>query len=106
MQPAVLYTRRRLTCKSDRLSSLGPFWQGLGAEVRGKAKESMNDRKDSMTERQTAEMTDTGNEATRSDESGDVAEPDAPTDVKENVGMSTILDGGAGSGVQSDAGDE
>lgn len=66
----------------------------------------MNDGKDSTTARPAAGMSDTGNEATRSDEAGDVAEPDAPTDVEENAGMSTILDGGAGSGVQSDAGDE
>jgi hypothetical protein len=52
------------------------------------------------------EMNDTGNAATRADEDGDVAEPDAPTGVEENVGMSTILGGGAGTGVQTDAGDE
>ena len=52
------------------------------------------------------EMNDTGNAATRADEDGDVAEPDAPTRVEENVGMSTILGGGTGTGVQTDAGDE
>lgn len=52
------------------------------------------------------EMPDTGNRATREDERGDVAEPDAPTDVEENPGMNTILGGGTGTGVQTDAGDE
>lgn len=52
------------------------------------------------------ETRDTGNEATRADEAGDVAEPDAPTDVDENPGMSTILGGGSGTGVQEDASDE
>ena len=47
----------------------------------------------------------TGNEATRADEAGDVAEPDAPTDVEENEGMSTVLGGGSGTGVQEDASD-
>ena len=52
------------------------------------------------------EARDTGNEASRADEAGDVAEPDAPTDVEENQGMSTILGGGSGTGVQEDASDE
>lgn len=51
------------------------------------------------------EMTDTGNRATREDEQGDVAEPDAPTDVEENPGMNTILGGDPGTGVQTDASD-
>jgi hypothetical protein len=54
----------------------------------------------------TDEMQDTGNTATRADEDGDVAEPDAPTGVEENAGMSTILGGGTGTGVQTDASDE
>lgn len=49
---------------------------------------------------------DTGNTATRADEDGDVAEPDAPTRIEENVGMSTILGGGGGTGVQTDESDE
>lgn len=49
---------------------------------------------------------DTGNEATREDEQDDVAEPDAPTGVEENAGMSTILGGGSGTGVQTDSSDE
>ena len=52
------------------------------------------------------ERDDTGNEAAREDERGDVAEPDAPTGVEENVGMSTILGNDAGTGVQHDASDE
>ena len=52
------------------------------------------------------ERRDTGDEATRADEAGDVAEPDAPTGVEENAGMSTILGGGTGTGVQTDASDE
>lgn len=52
------------------------------------------------------EARDTGNEATRRDEAGDVAEADAPTDVEENAGMSTVLGGGSGTGVQTDASDE
>jgi hypothetical protein len=51
-------------------------------------------------------MRDTGNTTTRADETGDVAEPDAPTSVGENAGMNTILGGGAGTGVQTDASDE
>lgn len=49
---------------------------------------------------------DTGNESTRADEDGDVAEPDAPTSVDENEGMNTILGGGTGTGVQTDASEE
>ncbi len=53
-----------------------------------------------------SETNDTGNEAARDDERGDVAEPDAPTGVEENAGMSTILGNEAGTGVQRDASDE
>ncbi|HKR00567.1 MAG TPA: hypothetical protein VJT09_07830 [Pyrinomonadaceae bacterium] len=45
-------------------------------------------------------------EPTREEESGESSEPDAPTAGEENPGMSTILDGGPGTGVQPDAGDE
>lgn len=38
-------------------------------------------------------------------ERGDAAEPDAPTSVEENEGMSTILSGDTLDGVQRDAGD-
>lgn len=54
----------------------------------------------------TDEMKDTGNRSARADEAGDVAEPDAPTSVDENVGMNTILGGASGTGVQTDASDE
>lgn len=49
---------------------------------------------------------ESGDEATRAEEDGDVAEPDAPTSVGENDGMNTILDGDAGTGVQTDKSDE
>lgn len=52
------------------------------------------------------EMKETGNAATRDEEQGDVAEPDAPTGVEENTGMNTVLGGGLGTGVQTDASDE
>ncbi len=41
----------------------------------------------------------------REAERGDAAEPDAPTSVEENEGMSTILSGDTLDGVQRDAGD-
>jgi hypothetical protein len=41
----------------------------------------------------------------RDAERGDAAEPDAPTSVEENEGMSTILGGDTLDGVQRDAGD-
>ena len=42
----------------------------------------------------------------RAEEQGEAAEPDAPTGVEENEGMSTILDVGPLTGVQDNAGDE
>jgi hypothetical protein len=39
------------------------------------------------------------------DERGDAAEPDAPTSAEHNEGMSTILDGEAGVGVQDSLGE-
>jgi hypothetical protein len=42
----------------------------------------------------------------RDEERGEASEPDAPTGVEENQGMSTILGPGAGTGVQTDASDE
>ena len=45
------------------------------------------------------------NEQDRADERGDAAEPDAPTAVEENDGMSTILSGDQGDGVQDNAGE-
>jgi hypothetical protein len=44
-----------------------------------------------------------GDEPTRAEERDDVAEPDAPTAVEENAGMSTVLDAGPLTGVQDDA---
>jgi hypothetical protein len=49
---------------------------------------------------------DSGQEPTRDEEEGEASEPDAPTDGEENAGMSTILDGGLGTGVQTDADDQ
>jgi hypothetical protein len=45
-------------------------------------------------------------EPTRNKERGEASEPDAPTGAEENAGMSTILDGSLGTGVQPDADDE
>ena len=45
-------------------------------------------------------------EPTRDEERGEASEPDAPTGGAENEGMSTILDGGLGTGVQEDVDDE
>ncbi len=47
-----------------------------------------------------------GDSPTREAESGDVAEPDAPTAADEDESMSTILDADPLLGVQDDAGDE
>ncbi|MCA1615694.1 MAG: hypothetical protein LC800_16660 [Acidobacteria bacterium] len=44
-------------------------------------------------------------ERDRADERGDAAEPDAPTAAEENEGMSTILNGGQGDGVQDNLGE-
>jgi hypothetical protein len=46
---------------------------------------------------------DTAVERDRTDERGDAAEPDAPATAEENDGMSTILSGDVGDGVQDDA---
>ncbi|HEX8634704.1 MAG TPA: hypothetical protein VF703_11205 [Pyrinomonadaceae bacterium] len=45
------------------------------------------------------------NEQDRADERGDAAEPDAPLATEHNEGMSTILDGEAGVGVQDSLGE-
>ncbi|HEX9919766.1 MAG TPA: hypothetical protein VGA87_11395 [Pyrinomonadaceae bacterium] len=45
------------------------------------------------------------NEQDRVDERGDAAEPDAPTSAEHNEGMSTILDGEPGVGVQDSLGE-
>ena len=49
---------------------------------------------------------DSAEEPTRKEERGEASEPDAPTGGEENSGMSTILDGGLGTGVQPDADDQ
>ena len=48
---------------------------------------------------------DTAVERDRADERGDAAEPDAPTAVEDNEGMSTVLSGEQGDGVQDNAGE-
>lgn len=48
---------------------------------------------------------DSTEEPTREEEAGEASEPDAPTAGNENSGMSTILEGGLGTGVQDDAED-
>ena len=51
------------------------------------------------------EGADSSTEPTRDEEQGEASEPDAPTGGSENAGMSTILDGDPGTGVQDDADD-
>ncbi|MDQ1611467.1 MAG: hypothetical protein QOG00_1398 [Pyrinomonadaceae bacterium] len=64
-----------------------------------------------MSERREATRDDVGddaghyNEQDRADERGDAAEPDAPVTAEHNEGMSTILDGEAGVGVQDNLGE-
>jgi hypothetical protein len=48
---------------------------------------------------------DTGDSSGRSEERGDVAEPDAPTTIEENESMSTVLDAGPFDGVQPSSDD-
>ena len=45
------------------------------------------------------------NEQERANERGDAAEPDAPITAEHNEGMSTILDGEPGVGVQDSLGE-
>jgi len=45
------------------------------------------------------------NEQERADERGDAAEPDAPLTAEQNEGMSTVLDGEPGAGVQDNLGE-
>ncbi|HJU53815.1 MAG TPA: hypothetical protein VJ715_04555 [Pyrinomonadaceae bacterium] len=49
---------------------------------------------------------DVSEEPEREEERGEASEPDAPTGVEENAGMSTVLGPRTGTGVQTDAGDE
>lgn len=53
----------------------------------------------------TTEGNDEGVTKSRDEEQDDVAEPDAPTAVKENAGMSTVLSGEPSVGVQNDDSD-
>lgn len=53
--------------------------------------------------RSNSEERGAGREPTRAEERDDVAEPDAPTAVEENAGMSTVLDTGPLTGVQDEA---
>ena len=57
-------------------------------------------RSDGGNLRHGSDESDTGNEASRDDERGDVAEPDAPTSIEENEGMSTVLSSDPITGVQ------
>jgi hypothetical protein len=52
------------------------------------------------------EEKDSNAEPTRDEEQGEASEPNAPTSGEENAGLSTILDGTLGTGVQHDADDE
>ena len=61
-----------------------------------------DEREAAQTERRAEDI----NPATRASERGDVAEPNAPTGVEENEGLSTILSADTPSGVQKDAADE
>ena len=45
------------------------------------------------------------NEQDRAAERGDAAEPDAPLATEQNVGMSTVLEGEPGDGVQDNLGE-
>jgi hypothetical protein len=49
---------------------------------------------------------DSPTEPSRDEERGEASEPDAPTAGVENAGFNTILEGGLGTGVQTDAEDE
>ncbi len=66
--------------------------------------EETTDSKDNSPARD--EGDDSYQEPTRDEERGEASEPDAPTSGEENSGMSTILDGGVGTGVQDDVDDE
>lgn len=59
-----------------------------------------------LVETKSQRREDAQDEPTRAEEQGEASEPDAPTAGVENAGMSTILDGDTGTGVQGDASDE
>lgn len=60
-----------------------------------------------MNDERTETSNDAGhfNEQERADERGDAAEPDAPLATEHNEGMSAVLDGEAGDGVQDSLGE-
>jgi hypothetical protein len=59
-----------------------------------------------MEKDQTRREDDRAVERERDAERGDAAEPDAPTAVEENEGMSTVLSADTADGVQKNASDE
>ena len=61
----------------------------------------MNERRDETREGEAEHF----NEQDRAGERGDAAEPDAPLTAEHNEGMSTILDGEPGLGVQDSLGE-
>jgi hypothetical protein len=81
--------------------------QGALEEQRKAAKGMINQdttrAKDNSSTRN--EESDSSEKPTREQEQGEASEPDAPTGGSENAGMSTILDGDLGTGVQDDAED-
>jgi hypothetical protein len=109
-RPSVLYTTHSQPRASLALSSFALFWQGRGStQERNERVKRMNKQEDSTPNTPAdagEEMRDTGNATTRADETGDVSEANAPTSIKANSGMNTILSGGFGTGTQADASDE
>jgi hypothetical protein len=81
------------------------FGKGAAALLGKKGSQRMSQQEEQRLRAASNETGDTGDEATRADEQGDVAEPDAPTEQEENAGMSTVLDAGPGAGVQTDESD-
>jgi hypothetical protein len=64
------------------------------------------EREQGMSERREEKREDGHfTEQHREDERGDAAEPDAPLTAERNEGMSTILSGGLGNGVQDNLGE-
>ena len=66
----------------------------------------MSERREEQTRREGGgEGAGHFNEQDRADERGDAAEPDAPLAAEHNEGMSTVLDGEPGVGVQDNLGE-
>jgi hypothetical protein len=59
-----------------------------------------------MNDKTQAERDADTNAPDRNTERGDTAEPDAPTAVEDNEGLSTILSGEPGDGVQNNANEQ